>query len=154
MFEVITYNPADVFLSISGYNCTGWNEITIERQSQNFRFIKGIRGKNTRVRDPNSSALINISLMQVSPTNDVLSQILSQDLIEGTARLDLLLIDKSGNSLFKSSEAYITGYPKVSYRDSVEINTWSIQCQTTDQYDVGGNNRPNNEIINQIIKLF
>lgn len=147
MFEVITFNPADVFLNIAGYNCVGWNEISIERKSKNFRPIKGIRGKSTRVRDRDSSAIVNISLMQVSPTNDVLSQILEEDLELGTGRIDLLLVDKSGNSVFKSSEAYIDGYPKISYKDSVETAVWTFECQSTDTYFVGGNARPNNALL-------
>lgn len=154
MFEVLTYNPEDVYLSIGGYNCAGWDEISIERATPAYKLIKGIRGKHTRIKDEDTSALVTISLMQVSPTNDVLSELHTQDIIETTGRLDLLLIDKSGNSKFGSSEAYITGYPKRTFKDSIEYVVWTIQCQTTDNYIVGGNNQPNSELINKAIELF
>ena len=154
MFEVLTYNPADVILIVGGYQCTGWDEISIERSTPTYRLVKGIRGKHTRVRDKDTSAMLTVSLMQVSPTNDVLSEIHAQDNLYGTGRIELSLADKSGNSKFGSSEAYITGYPKRSFKDQIEFVVWTIQCQSTDDYWVGGNNQPNTELINQAMKLF
>ena len=153
-FEVFTYNPGDVILTIGSYQVRGWDEISIERITKSFRLVKGIRGKHTRIKDSDTSAILTISLMQVSPSNDVLSEIHRLDLIEGTGRIELSLDDKSGNSSFSSAEAFIEGYPRKVFKDSIEYVVWTIQCQSTDDFLVGGNSRPDNALINEAIKLF
>src|SRR5690606_18976977 len=154
MFDVIIFNLADVLFSIARYNCVGWEEISIDRNSDVFKPIKAIRGGRTRVRDLDTSATVSLTLLQVSPTNDVLTRIVQEDYISGTGRIDLLLKDQSGNSIFGSSEAYIKGFPKVVYRDSVEAVVWVFECQSTDEYFVGGNSRPNNALLDLVGKLI
>lgn len=155
MFEVNTYNPTDVYLIIGGgYQCSGWDEITIERSVPSFKMIKGIRGKHTRVKDSDTSAIITISVMQVHATNDVLSELHRLDIEEGTGRIELILVDKSGNSSFSSSEAFVMGYPKKVFKDGIEFVPWTIQCQSTEEFIVGGNSRPDTSLINQAIELF
>jgi hypothetical protein len=154
MFEVNTYNPSDVVLLIGKYSCVGWDEISIKRTTPTFKMTSGIKGKNTRTRSSDTSALVGISLMQVSPTNDVFSEIHTQDILYGTGRIELLLQDKSGNSLFTSSEAYIVGYADKIFKDNIEYVPWYIQCLSTESYVVGGNTRPNTELINKALQLF
>lgn len=153
-FEVNTYNPSDVYLTLAGVNMIGWNDVTIVRASESFKFIKGIRGKHTRVRELDSSALVTIALMQTSPSNDILSEILSQDEVSGTGLLEITLADKSGNSLMSSSEAYLVGFPSKSFKDSIEFITWTIQCQSTDDYIIGSNTKPNTQLINKAIEYL
>lgn len=147
MATVNTYNPSDVYLIIAGHICTGWNEISVERTTPSFRFVKGIRGKNTRVQDLDSSAVINITLLQTAQTNDILSEIHRQDIEEGTGRIELSLVDRSGTSSFSSIEAYIVNYPNKSFKDDFEPVTWTIQCQSTDDYIVGGNTTPETSVV-------
>lgn len=141
-FTVNCYSPKDVILSIGGYQLTGWQSINITRTLKSFQVIKGIRGKNTRVPTPDTSATITISLLQSSASNEVMSSILSNDIIKGTSRITLTLKDKSGSSVFSSVEAYITGYPTTAYTGQFEYRQWEIFCQTTTTYVIGGNNRP------------
>lgn len=140
--KVVTYSPKDVSLIIGGYKCEGWDTISIARTVKAFKPIKGIRGKNTRDRDSDSSATISIGVLQVSTTNDVLSYIHDLDNTEGTARIALMLRDKSGRSVFSSNEGFITGYPTASFSSELAFWQWEIFCQRTDTYILGGNTRP------------
>ena len=151
MYEVFTYNPAEVQLTVASYVAEGWDEITIKR-APSFIFKKGINGKHTRIQDYDTSALVTISVIKTSQANDIFSQIHEEDIINGTGRLELTLKDYSGESVFNSIEAYIVGYPEISYRDALDFNTWTIVCQSTDDYYVGGNARPNEQFIIETLK--
>lgn len=150
-FTVNTYSPKDVRLAIGGYIFTGWQSISITRSAKVFTPYRGIRGKNTRVRNKDTSATIVIPLIQTSPGNDVLSEILSQDAVKGTARISLTLNDNSGNSVFSSNEAYIAGYPTVTFSGGFEYRNWEIFCQSTSTYDIGGNSRPATNLFDSAI---
>ena len=141
MMAVQTYNPSDVRLTIGGYQLAGWNSITIARNKQGVQPVPGIRGKHTRVPTNDTSATVTISMLQTSPSHDVMSAIHGLDLVNGTGRLELSLRDGSGRSVFNTIESYITGYPETTYSDNFEYRTWTIYCQTTNDYVVGGNTK-------------
>lgn len=141
-FTVNTYSPRDVILTIGGYQLTGWQTITINRTVKGFSPIRGIRGKHTRDQSRDTSATITISLIQTSQGNDVLSYIHELDLEEGTARIDLMLKDNSGRSVFSSNEAFITGYPAAPFSGQFEYRNWEFFCLSTTTYVVAGNAKP------------
>ena len=105
MPSLFTYSPKQVIFSVGGYTLTGWQSIGVTRSVQGFTPIRGIRGKNTRVQNTDTSATITISILQTSMSNDTLSRIHALDLERGTGRLDILLKDKSGTGVYGSSEA-------------------------------------------------
>ncbi|MNX69384.1 hypothetical protein D3C86_1006010 [compost metagenome] len=151
MTGVYTYNPKEVTLVIGGYIFTGWQTITIAKSVKTFTPIRGIRGKNTRVRNRDTSATITIVLLQTSQGNDVFSQILEQDINFGTALISLSLQDGSGSSVFDSSEAYVTGFPVTTYSGQFEYRTWEIFCQSTGSYTVAGNSNPSNSLLGGLL---
>lgn len=146
-FTVNTYSPSDVIITVGGYQLTGWQNITISRTVKGFTVIRGIRGKNTRVPNVDTSATITISLLQTSQGNDVLSYIHELDLNEGTARIALMLKDNSGRSVFSSNEAYITGFPVAAFTGQFEYRNWEVFAQTTSTYVVAGNARPSTSLL-------
>lgn len=150
-FTVQTYSPKDVILTIGGYQLTGWQAINVSRTVKGFTVIRGIRGKNTRVKNVDTSATISISLLQTAQGNDVLSYIHELDLDEGTARIALLLKDRSGRSVFSSNEAFITGYPTVTFSGQFEYRNWELFCQSTGTYTVGGNAKPASDLLDSAL---
>jgi hypothetical protein len=150
-FTVTTYSPNDVKLIIGGYQIAGWQNISIYRSAKSFNVIRGIRGKNTRVPNKDTSATIQISLAQFSPSNDVMSAILIADEQNGTARISLTLKDGSGGSVFSTNEAYITGFPSTVYSGGFEYRGWEIFCQSTDTYSIGGNTRPSTSLFDSAV---
>lgn len=149
MANSYTYSPQDVRLVIGGYIFTGWNNITITRP-KSFLVVKGIRGKHTRVQNRDTSATLVISLAQTSPGNDVFSETLRQDIINGTARIALTLVDKSGSSVFSSNDAYVTGYPSATFSGQFQDRPWELFCQSTTDFNVGGNGRSSSSLINAV----
>ena len=150
-FSVVTYSPADVYLTIGGYRLTGWDTITITRSTKAFKTIKGIRGKNTRDRVLDTSATIAINMIQTSPSNDVLSTIHNMDIQNGTGRIELTLSDKSGKSTFSSTEGYITGFPVAAFSGDFSYRVWEIFLQSTTVYNVAGNTRPETSLFDSLL---
>lgn len=144
MSSLFTYSPKQVIFSVGGYTLTGWQNVSVARSVQGFNPIRGIRGKNTRVQNSDTSATFTISLLQTSMGNDTLSRIHALDLERGTGRLDIILKDKSGTSVYGSSEAYILGYPETMNSGGFEYRVWRIFAQSTTTYTVGGNGQINN----------
>jgi hypothetical protein len=160
---VNTYSPSDIDLLIGGYKVTGWKSINIKKDAASYIFIRGIRGKNTRVRNYNKSALIEIVLAQTSATNDIFSEVHRKDIVDNDydelntadcARLEISLKDRSGTSVFQSEDAYIVSYPDVTFSDNFEDRSWKIQCLTTNVFTVGGNLRPATGLIDSIFNAF
>jgi hypothetical protein len=141
---LFTYIPSKVDIEISGYKVSGHTEVSFQLDNPQFTTVKGIRGRNTRIRSKNSSGVLTLGILQTSPTNDLLSEILKKDLQYGTGRLVIKIKDQSGSSLFFCDEAYIAGFPALSFSDKAGTRTWTINCLTVplDQFVVGGNYKP------------
>jgi hypothetical protein len=143
MAKIFTYSPQKVILAFGGYTITGWQTLTVERGADGFIPIKGIRGKHTRSRNPDTSCTITVPLLQTSMSNDVFSRIHELDLANGTGRIELTLKDTGGTTVMESIEAYILGYPTVVYSDGFSYHVWKIFCQYTN-ITVGGNAQVSN----------
>lgn len=132
--EVLTYVPSNVVMLFSGYQIEGWTSIKITRSTPVFKQIRGIRGKNTRTRVKDSSVTLTIETPQTSLVNEVLSKCLEADLQTGAVRLEITLKETTGTSLFATTTGYITGYPDLSYTNSLGSNTWVLSCDDSHIY--------------------
>jgi len=148
--SVNTFSPSDVKLILGGYTVVGWDNLTTARTQQSFMTIRGIRGKHTRVPSDDTSCTITLTLIQTSPSNDVLSSIHGLDVENGTGRLEILLKDLSGRSVFSTNEGYIVGYPEVTFSAGIEYRTWTMFCQRSSWY-VGGNSKPETSLVDSIL---
>src|ERR1043165_6090076 len=147
MSEFSTYSPDSVILTIGGAYVVGWNSFAISRDSSEFTTIKGIRGKHTRVRSYDTAATIVVELPFSSEWNDIFSEIVTQDSVSATGRLEVFLKDNSGRSLFKSTQAFVTRYADVTFDATISSRVWQIQCLSTDVYIVGGSSNPSASLL-------
>lgn len=157
--NVTTYSPKDVILTIGGAYLVGWNAITVTRDSAAFVKVDGIRGKNTRNFNLNTSATITLSLPQSSQWNDVFSAVVAADIeSQGNFRCEITLKDGSGSTLVQSVEAYIPNYADITFDGTISNRVWLIQCLSTSVYNVGGNTQPINNLFtnatNAVGKIF
>lgn len=130
--EVLTYVPSNVALILSGSQVEGWNSISVVRSDPVFKQIKGIRGKNTRTRIKNSSATIVIETPQTELINEVLSMVLEADSVNGTARLEISLMESTGSSFFTTNTAYISQWPELKYSGELGVNVWTLTCEDSE----------------------
>lgn len=141
---LFTYVPSKVVIEISGYRVQGHTSVSVSLDNPTFRTVRGIRGRNTRVRDKNTSGVLKLEILQTSQTNDLFSNIVQQDLLYGTGRLVVKVKDESGSSLFFCDNAYLEGFPELSYSGQAGTRTWTINCLSIplNQFTVGGNFKP------------
>lgn len=150
MADISTYSPEAVILTLGGASLTGWNSISITRDSDQFTVIKGIRGKHTRSRNYDNSATIVLELPFSSEWNYILSQILTQDGETATGRCEILLKDNSGRSIFKTTQAYVRKFADVTFDMTISSRIWTIQCLDVDVYTIGGSTSPAASLLNNV----
>jgi hypothetical protein len=111
--------------------------------------VKGIRGRNTRVQNLDTSAVITLELLQTSTSNDVFSQLLVADQSTQSSRLQISLKDNSGRTEISSSEAYVSSLPQLTFTNDFSNRVWTIQMLETTT-TVGGNAKQLPDIFNTI----
>lgn len=151
--EVVTYSPSEVILTFGGYSVSGWDSISVTKPTKEFTVVKGIRGKNTRIRNRDSHATITLQCPQTSQVNQILTSVLFADEVTGNGRLEISLIDGSGNEVFTSSEAFVSGNADRSYSNSESDRVWTIECLVSRWGDINRSFSADN-ILDTIMNLF
>jgi hypothetical protein len=148
--QVKTYKPSDLKLILAGsYQVGGIVSISLTFPER-YKLIKGIKGQHTRVRNQDTSCVISVELLQTSVSNDVLSEITSQDILTGSGRLSLSVQDVAGTSRFETSNAFIIGYPETNYSTELSTRTWTFQMLDTNFVLVGGNTNKRPQFLEDI----
>lgn len=124
---VLTYSPSDVTIIICGFTLTGIVSASMQWHTRPFTMIKGIRGINTRCRSLDTGGTLVIELLQTSPSNSALFQILQQDRVNQSARLDVTLADTAGGSIIYSDSAYVSAFPNYDYSMGFDNRYWEIE---------------------------
>lgn len=128
VLQSYTYAPNQVDIIISGYRVVGWNTVEINYDKPTFRPIRGIRGKNTRVREKNLSAEVKITIPQTSPANTVFNSIAKGDFDYGTGMIFITVKDRSSGEIFQSAQAYLDGFSPVVYDNTISDRLWTVKC--------------------------
>lgn len=151
--EVLTYVPSNVSLIFNGYQVKGWNSIVVSRNSPVFKQIQGIRGKNTRTRIKDTSAVLTIETPQTELLNEVLSMVLEADAVNGTARIEVSLMEVTGSSFFTTTTAYITAYPEIKYGAEMNTVVWTLACEESQMFVGSARNAAVGVVDNGIARL-
>lgn len=148
--DVLTYSPDLVELVFGGYSVSGWNSIRIQRNVEFVKQIRGIRGKNAKEVSRDTSCTITLSLPQSSEVNTILGKILElEELSKGKVRLEIMLKDGGGESVFTSVECYIGGWPQVSYSAELSDNEWKFLCDSS-KWTLKGNEANKNALVDMV----
>lgn len=142
----LTYSPDSVMLIFGGYHATGWNTIAIQRNEAMVKQIRGIRGKNAKEYLPDTSCTISLTVPQAAEVNTILSEVLKlEEQSRGKVRLEIMLKDTSGGSVFTSVECYIGGWPSIEYTDSLSDVEWTFLCDSS-EWSLAGNEANRNSL--------
>ena len=146
---LFTYIPSKVDIEISGYKVSGHISVSVTLDTPAFRTIKGIRGRNTRVRTKSTSGVLRLEVLQTSQANDVFSEMLYKDIASGTGRQVIKIKDNSGSSLLFTDNAYIESFPELSFSMQAGTRVWVFNCLSIplDQFNVGGNYKPTFDLL-------
>jgi len=143
--KLATFSPEDIVFSVNDYRVTDFADgtfVDINKNSQNFRQVRGIRGKHTRVHTRDRSGVITFRMMQTSNQNDLLSQLANADDLNMTGLLLVTIRDIGGQTGLQFGNAYLDGLPNLSFQGSTTTpREWKIFYEFVTRYDVGGNER-------------
>lgn len=153
--SVKTYKPSDIVVVVSGYQLTGIVSLTAQWSSPPYTTIKGIRGKNTRVRNYDSGLTLTLQVLQTSITNDLLSDIVFKDSITGNGKLHVQIKDGSGSTVLTSTNAFVSNRADVAYSNDLSEREWRIEMlDTTFDTIVGGNAKVGPSMLDQALNFF
>lgn len=140
--NILTYSPSDVKLILCGYILTGIVSVTLQwKGARPFTVHRGIRGKHTRVFNPDLYATVTVEVLQTSITNDIFTSTLVQDRRNQSARLEFSVNDKSGTTFYQSTECFVGAYPDIGLSGELGTNKWEIECLDFIDGGIGGNAR-------------
>ena len=141
MAETRTYDPALVIINVDGRDISGFADGTfvgMERNNDAFTLTVGADGENTRAKSNDRSGRFTFTLQQSSPSNDILSEIASQDERANGGVVPVRVADKSGTTLGQAEKAWVVKKPATTFAKETENREWILETGEL-LLDVGGN---------------
>lgn len=132
-----TYDPKQIIVNFLGITITGFAEDSfVEVDYDEDAFIKktGAGGEVARTRNQNKGGSVKVTLMQSSPTNDLLSAAAILDRKAGTGVGALQVKDGLGTSLHSAAEAWIKKVPASPYAKALGEREWVFDCAELEHF--------------------
>jgi hypothetical protein len=134
------YDPQAVTTSFIDNNLVGPMDgtfIKATRYEDAATLHVGANGDTTRVINRNRSGSVELTFVQGSPANDVLSAILEQDEREGDGVGVLQIVDANGTTVLHATNAWVKKWADVEFASGHSGRTWTIDCAKLDVF-IGG----------------
>jgi hypothetical protein len=136
-----TYDPRSVLIAFGGFPIVGFADgtfLNVVRNNDMWSEVVGASGETARAKSNDKSGLATLTLMQTSPSNDVLSSLALQDENLNTGVRPLLVKDGLGTTTLFSATGYIKKVADAGFAKEVGTREWSIYLVDLTIY-VGGN---------------
>lgn len=147
--ELWTYSPEEVIILIGGvYQVIGLKESTfvnIERDDQPIKTTRHADGSISRLHTKNTTYTVTLTVINGSPSNEVLDKIQAIDEITQMGKFPLYIKDGYGVSLFFSASSWIEKTPTQEYANVESDRVWTFKCAST-SVTMGGNNRISSDV--------
>jgi hypothetical protein len=138
------FDPAQVIITVGARSISGYADgtfVRVARDADTFSKYVGSDGVVARTKTNNFSGSVTITLMQTSPDNDYLTDLMTQGeqlLIAGAGVTNIKITDKTGSSVFESANAWIRKPPDVEYSREFSTREWIFDVDKL-RMIVGGN---------------
>lgn len=136
-----TYDPASVVVSVGGVPMSGYADgtfVSVDRDDDAFTKVTGADGNTTRIKTNNRAGFLTLTLLQSSPSNDVLSGIAQLDEAANAGVVPVLIKDLSGTSIYFSATGWVRKYPTSDFGKEINNREWIIDLADLDVF-VGSN---------------
>jgi len=136
-----TYDPKKVVLIVGGVPIGGFADgtfINVMRSEDAFTKVVGADGDTTRSKSNDKSGEMEITLLQTSMSNDVLTGFAMADELQNKGAVPVLLKDLSGTSAFASAFGWVRKLPDSEYGKEVSERSWTLDLVDLNMF-VGGN---------------
>lgn len=134
------YDPKAVVVTFRGAILTGYADgtfITAERNEDSFALQVGADGEYTRTISRNRSGRVTLTLLQTSPSNDILSAFAKVDEVSGQGKGPLSIKDLRGNTVVFAETAWLTRPSNVEYGTEGSSREWVFETGKLEM-NVGG----------------
>lgn len=125
------YDPALISLVFADQLITGVQDgtfVEVSRDEDSFFLHVGADGEAARARNSNRAGTIKFTLMQSSPSNDVLSALATLDENTGAGVRSAMVKDNSGTTLVQAAQAWIQKTADVTFaKEPSEPREWLIR---------------------------
>jgi len=142
MGNLTTYSPSDVIVSIAGlHTVTGYPDgvfVKIQKDTKPFEKTRAMNGEISRIYSQDDGFRLELTLMQSSPSNNVLSVLYNVDLATRIGKFPVIIKDSKGQTNFISLTTWIEQLPDVTFSNGMELRTWVFGCADATIF-VGGN---------------
>jgi hypothetical protein len=136
-----TYDPKAVRIIIGGVPIGGFAAgtfLSLAMDEQAFTKETGADGETARAKSNNNGGTATITLMQTSPSNDVLAAIAQADRLLNAGVVPILIQDGSGRTTLFSATGWVQKQPDAAFGLEIEDREWVMDLSDVD-YFVGGN---------------
>lgn len=141
--QVFTYSPDDVTMIINDYTIEGFSDgsfLEVVRNSPDFTHQPAIRGRSSRIHQRDKSGYIEFELLQTSPDNDILSQIVQFDVVNQSALLQVIIKDTGGTTALQFIDCYLEGVPTIRFSGTeLTGRRWRLHFSYIANFHLGGN---------------
>ena len=143
--SVGTYSAGEVILTVGNAVLSGFADgtfISVERDEQSFTKVVGADGKVSRAKSNNRSGTLTVTLLDTSPSNDVLSEYLRADEASNEGTFEIEMKDLSGRSRIFSAVGWVQGMPTLEFAKENSEREWVIELGEM-EFFIGGNTQVN-----------
>lgn len=133
------YDPKKVIVTVSGIPMTGMSDDFIEcdRDEDSFTKRVGADGIVSRAKNASRAGFINITLHATSPSNAILTGLLTIDEASGQGVIPIVIKEVDTGSSLVSAFAWIKRPAKADYGKEVKDRQWMFDCADLDIVNTG-----------------
>lgn len=141
-----TYDPKEIVITLGGipgfaaHTVGGYADGTFVKvafDADQFTKTVGADGEVSRSKSNNYAGSIEITLTQVSDTNDALSALAIIDRATSNGVIPVTVADLRGRTLHVSTGAWVKKIPDTEFGKEQSNRTWMLDCETLESF-VGG----------------
>lgn len=126
-----TYDPSKVLITYNNFALSGFADgtfATVTRNEDMWTLSVGCDGEDTRSKSNNKSGTFEITLMQSSESNQILSDFMLADELSNSGSGPLLVKDaSSGTTLYMAEQAWIKKAPDSEFGRESGSRTWVFE---------------------------
>lgn len=135
-----TYDPKQILQSFLAFPVTGYADgtfVKISRINDTFSSVAGADGEVARSRMRDRRGQIEFTLLQSSPTNDLLSAAAAADELTGAGVGAYFCKDALGTTVASAANAWIKKPADAEFGKEVGPRTWVLECENLELFNGG-----------------
>lgn len=135
-----TYDPGLVAVILAGQQITGFADgtfIKVERLTDTFSSMAGADGQVARVRSRDKRGKVTITLLQTSPSNIVLAELVQLDEATGAGSSPFMVKDLTGTTQASAPNAWVTRPADIERGKDLYSPEWVLEVDDLETFTGG-----------------